>query len=305
MGTCVRCRIWQARGGEGAGAGAVVRSTTRSSKRGDNWYARWMPIVAAAGTWQKWLIKAGLEVGGAVAAYLLDKLTEGSSENDVGDVLWTRWTFEYSRSTPTGTVEDRAQFSIDVVNLTSGAIDTTWTATDLTDVWGAFAPVPSALRPYQQPSHSLVRVSAHLMGFSPETWPAKRFLDTGPPVWAADIAPVAGSGTTGAYQVAATVTERTAFPGHWGRLYVPGLAGGALDANGRITSTARNAILAAFETAADALRAKDFYVVVPMTQHDKAPAFGLLSLTQLSVDDIPDVQRRRRPKQVAARSLST
>lgn len=268
-------------------------------------YARWVPITPIAGTWQRFLIKSGLEVGGAVASYLLAQLTEGTSENDPTELLWMRWTLEYARSTPTGTVEDRAQFSIDVVNLTSGVVDTSWTSADFTAVSGAYATFLSSLRAYQQPSHFAATLKAHAMQFNPAGWPAKRFLPTGAPAFQADYTLTAGSGTTAAYQIAATVTERTQFPGHWGRCYVPGLSGSALDANGRITSTARAGIVAAYQALLGTLKAAGFYAVVPMTQHNKAPAFGLLSVVQLAVDDIPDVQRRRRPKQVAARSLST
>lgn len=264
-----------------------------------------MPITPIAGTWQRFLVQAGAEVAGAVAAYLFAGLTEGTDPNDVEDVVWTRWTIEYARTTPTGTSEDRAQFSIDVMNLTSGELDPTWVAQDYLDVAGYLSVMAGSLRPYQQPSHAMARIAAHLMRFSPTTWPVKRFEDTGPPAWAFDYTQIAGTGSAGAYQVAATVTERTPFPTHWGRCYVPGLSSTALDTNGRITSTARNGILAAFETAYDGLKTKDMYAVVPMTQHDKAPAFGLLSVRELAVDDIPDVQRRRRPRQVAARSVST
>lgn len=235
--------------------------------------------------------------------YLVPNFLQGTQDVAVEELTWQRWNVQYSRDSPAGTSEDRAQFGIDIVNMTGGDIDLTWDAADFAAVDAAFSNLVTSLRAYQSPAHRAVRYEAHTMHFSPSTWPVKRFADAGAPSYALNLTPTAGAGTIAAYQVAATVTERTSLQAHWGRAYIPGLAGGALDSFGRISTTARAGILAAFGTFITALKTADFYIVVPMTQHNKLPAFGLLSLSQLVVDDVPDVQRRRRPKQVAARSI--
>lgn len=263
-----------------------------------------MTLIPIAGNWQKFLVKGGLEIGGALAGYLLDSLSEGTTEHDAEDVYWIRCIMRWSRSTPAGTSEDLAQTSLDIMNYTSGDLDPTWTTGDFTTVDAAISTFMSALLPYQQPSHSKHSSRYYGMRFNPAEWPARRFADTGPPLYGTDFTASPGTGSAGAYQTAATITEKTALPKHWGRLYVPGLSTGALDSNGRISSTARTGILGAFTALGVTLRAADFYPVVPVTQVNKAMAFGLLSIRMVTVDDVPDVQRRRRPKQTAARSSS-
>lgn len=263
-----------------------------------------MAITGASSAWGKWLVKAGVEVGGALAGYLVSQLTGGSSDNAVTDVQWRRYQILYTRTTPAGTTEDRAGFSIDIVNLTSGAIDTTWTAGDYTTVFGLLGPMVVAFRPYQSSNHDYTSMRAYQMQFNPAGWPSKPFADSGPPVDVHTAGGTPGSGTgVLPYQVAMSVTERTAFPGHWGRFYLPGPAASTIDTYGRFTSTARTGVASAVETAFEGLATAGFHPVVPMTQHNKGPAFGLLSVPAIAVDDIPDIQRRRRPRQVLARAV--
>lgn len=261
-----------------------------------------MPITPIAGAYQKFAIGAVDHFFDGIRDYFTPFWIHGTDELSVDELIWTRWQIEYSRETPTGTSEDRALFKLDIVNMTGGDLDASWSSTDYSDVQTIIDLLIVALRPYQSAAHKAQQHTAHLMHFQPETWPEKRFRDTGPPTNVRVITPVAGAGTAQAYQVAGTVTFKTAIPKHWGRAYLPGLAVGALDSNGRLTSTARSGILTAFTDAAAALKAKDFYLVIPTTQVDKAPAFALQSVSAIVVDDVPDVQRRRRPKQVGARS---
>lgn len=263
-----------------------------------------MPIAPIAGTWQRFLIRAGVEVGGAVAAYLLDEFTQGQSDNDVEDVGWVRVQVCWTRSTPAGTQEDLAMVTFDLVNLTSGAVDTTFTAGDFTAIDAALATWRTSIRAWQSSAHLDHSNRYYQMAFDPPAWPARRFAITGPPIHVTTLTATAGAGPVNAYQVAATVTERTALAKHWGRIYIPGLAGTSFDPFGRILPTGRNLFASATSTLFATLRAADFFPVVPMTQHNKAPAFGLMSVASLAVDDIPDVQRRRRPKTVVTRSLA-
>jgi energy-coupling factor transporter ATP-binding protein EcfA2 len=53
----------------------------------------------------------------------------------------------------------------------------------------------------------------------------------------------------------------------------------------------------------DDLHQKGFQIVVPTTQVQNVIHYALSTVSQVVVDDIPDVQRRRRPKQAALRSV--
>jgi hypothetical protein len=263
-----------------------------------------VPIVPVAGTWQKWLIKAGVEIGGALAGYLLTNFSEGTRDEDVAQTQWMRVVLLWSRTTPAGTTEDQAQCGFDLVNFTGGAPDYTYTAGDFTTISNACGTFMAAYRPYQAASHTAFGIRIYRMAFNPTEWPAKRFADTGPPLYQATFSPTPSTGGSGIYQAACTITKRTPLPKHWGRMYLPGLGSNALDANGRIATTGRDAIRTAAGTLFGTLRTAEFFPVVPVTQVNKAMAFGLLSVSEIAVDDGPDVQRRRRPRQVAQRSVA-
>lgn len=260
------------------------------------------PIPAAVASWQKWLVQLGVEVSGAVAAYLLSQLQYGADADAVA-LEWRRYVCTWTRATPTGTVEDTAQVGFDFVNLTDGAVDTSWDATDYSTIGDAVAAWAFALAPYQGPSSTGRDIKAYVMRFNPSGDPSKPFADSGPPAYMRTINYV-GSGTTQLpYQVAATLTERTTWPKHWGRCYVPTLSATALGANGRLASAFTTALANASQTLYTAGQSRGLHPVVPVTQIDKQVARGLLAVTSLQVDDIPDVQRRRRPKQAASRTL--
>ena len=94
-------------------------------------------------------------------------------------------------------------------------------------------------------------------------------------------------------QTAATVTWRTASRKHWGRVYVPGLTATAMSSSGlgHFSSAAVDAICGAFHTLFNAVAAHTgLQVVVASRQY-----FGLLTISQMNMDDTPDQQRRRRP----------
>lgn len=263
-----------------------------------------MAITGASAAWGKWLIKAGVEVGGALAGYLIDDLTGGTSDNATADVQWRRYQLSWVRTTPTGTSEDRATIKFDIVNMTAGAIDPTWNSTDFSTVQGLIGSWAVAMRAYQSPNHDYQGEKVYRMAFNPSGWPDKPFVESGAPVYAHAVGGTGGSGTgVLPYQVAATVTLRTTLARHWGRVYLPGPAAATIDTYGRFTSTARTGIASATETLIEGLASAGFHVVVPMTQHNKGPAFGLLSVPAIAVDDVPDVQRRRRPRQVLARAV--
>jgi hypothetical protein len=132
--------------------------------------------------------------------------------------------------------------------------------------------------------------------------PPRPFVPTGPPI---RIKQHGGAGTgTGRFpfQVATSITLRTGWPKHWGRFYVPNPAY-AIDADGRIPATHRQFLADEVWDFKQEVEAANFLIATPVSQVSRQKAHGLLGVNAVVVDDIPDVIRRRRPKQAAARSF--
>src|SRR5262249_54437151 len=114
------------------------------------------------------------------------------------------------------------------------------------------------------------------------------------------------AGTTGATsrlpdQDAQTVTWTTASRRHWGRVYLPGIGFNRIDnTTGRWASTQVDAAALHFHTLATSLVAGGYDMVVVSRQFH-----ALLTIDTISVDDIVDIQRRRRAKQASYHKIYT
>jgi hypothetical protein len=116
------------------------------------------------------------------------------------------------------------------------------------------------------------------------------------PIWRITSRSTAGSAVGGTLtdQTAETVTWRTASRRHWGRIYLPAIAATNLTVNSRLTPTAVDFLSARFDAAFGALNGLSRNIH-PFVWNSKNP--GMFSVAQLAMDDVPDVIRRRRPKQ--------
>jgi hypothetical protein len=103
-------------------------------------------------------------------------------------------------------------------------------------------------------------------------------------------------------QVAFALTEKTAWPKHWGRTYLPTPQGLHVFGD-RWTSACVDTIVGAANTLYQGLAAAEFFPVVPVTQVASDPARALVGITQVQGDDIPDVIRRRRPRNTTYRKV--
>jgi hypothetical protein len=232
---------------------------------------------------------------------LVTSLLEGSDVEE--NLEWRRVVCLINRSTPTGTTEDRASVSLDLLNVTASAPDATWITADYTACETALSTFWSSHASLMHTSHQVVQYRWYRMAFRPMT-DTKPFALTGPPQRITTVSHVGSSTAQTPYQLAISVTERTAVPRHWGRMYLPIVSGSAtMDSFGRWASGIRASVAANAETLYETLAAGGFHPVVPVTQIEKTPARGLLGVTEIAVDDIPDVQRRRRPRTVLARSV--
>lgn len=263
----------------------------------------------------KWLLKAvPYIVVGAESIY--DLVTQAGSPQEV---QWRYVTAVFSRATPSGTVEDNAQFGLNITNITGGNIDTTWTAGDYTTIEAHLTELLLTLIPVLSNTHTLKEFRWYTRSFNPDlpigqptttvdpsTGKAyKRYARTGPPVHLTAKNLVGSStATASAYQVAMSVTLKTPGPRHWGRIYLPGVTTAELANNtGRFSSGLCTQVANAFAEFLDDLQGSEFQLAVPATQHEGKFATALNSAVDIQVDDIPDVIRRRRPKQASVRSI--
>lgn len=252
----------------------------------------------------QWIIR------GAAAAWTAYKAYTDTFENDVevatASLLphWHRAVFVFSRSAPTGFSEDRAVFKLDMLRTdVSGPADP-WTTTNFTDAETILDAFWATWRPFVPQYTTLIEYRWYRMAFNDEL--AKfPFQKTGPPVrFISRSSP--GTSTFGTpMQLCCAVTLKTPIPKHWGRFYAP-LASDALSTTtGRIPSSTLSTLGGAAETMRTALHVKNMALCTPITQVDKQAVRGLLGVRRIQVDDVPDVQRRRRTKHVSTRYIST
>ena len=265
----------------------------------------------------KWLVKVGIPF--AIAA-VEDVFTDGVGQVATpDDTAWRRVNWRFTRATPAGTVEDVAMFGFDVVNMTGGDYDSSWTSADYAAVDGALNELWTTIRPLISGTHTLSEIQYHQRAFHPDlplgelvpqmqpgtNKEVNRFARSGPALHVLTKAEAGtNAGQPAPYQVALSVSFRTAARRHWGRCYIPGATvtevGGGF---GRFSSGTTQVVANAFAELASDLGANDFYIMVPSTQNDSKYATGLQSVHEIQVDDVPDVIRRRRPKQASLRSI--
>jgi len=223
---------------------------------------------------------------------------------DEFDLLWMHWQFYFTRATPTGTVEDAAIIGWDIVNLTSGVVDYTWDSADFTAVNNKLFAFWTSMKPYTSAEYRLASIKAYERRFAQPITATEKFQDSGAAKFVNNFASEPGSNAGEAlpYQVALSVTEKTPLRRHWGRFYWPGASESMSGPAGRWTSSTVTGVRAAAETLYSDLYDLQFPVVVASTQSDKVFNGRLVGVTEVQVDDIPDVIRRRRAKQPAIRS---
>lgn len=207
---------------------------------------------------------------------------------------------------------DRWFTTWDVINITGGGVDSSWTQGDFDAVDGHlrdFCFEYLTLAPQQV---QFVGTKHYLRSFTPlPTAPLppderdKPFTRSGPPSAVYPQTRV-GSGLAEPLppQISVSVTEKTPYPRHWGRNYFPQLAANQFTSSGHISSTACTTLANAAGVAYAALQAQEFFPVVPVVQIDKQPARALLQVNSLQVDNVPDVIRRRRPHQTTFRATA-
>jgi len=216
---------------------------------------------------------------------------------------WRRFVMTFSDTVSQDNADD-AKITFDIVNYTGGAIDDTWTDTDYQAVRTDLRAIATAWGAHMDTHHSYTKIDAYRMTFNP-AWVGsplteKRFPFnlTGPPEFSSPES-VPGAGGTGcaAPQVAMSVTEVTPIRRSWGRFYLPFPDVGLYDqTTGRWQPTHVDSIATAIQGVHNSLGAKEFQMVVPITQSQKQRVAALEQVTHIRIDNVPDVIRRRRFK---------
>lgn len=231
-------------------------------------------------------------------------------ENITTTEEWRKVMLIWSDNTAGGISADQCVTTLDLTNITGGALDSSWTTGDYTTCEGLMDTFVTAFKPYTQQRLKFTGYRWYKRQFTdvpssplPAGTRDEPFKDSGPPTRITTKSVTSTSTQVAVPQSAITVTKRTPWPHHWGRNYLPGIGAESLDITGRIKPAACDAIALAFHNLVTGLAAADFQVVVPCTQFDKDPIRALLQITSISVDDVVDVHRSRRLKYVGYRGV--
>ncbi len=189
------------------------------------------------------------------------------------------------RWTRSGLAEDVMQTHFDLVNITAGNIDDTWTTGDFTAAEAALDTWWTSQKALSPTYYTLAEYRWYRVG-----------PGATPPEPAVRVATRSVAGTVGsamiAPQVAATVTLKTGLRKHWGRVYLPGPGNAAfVGTTGHLTTSYTDNIATYVHTLIGTLASSDFYLVV----FNKARG-RMYNVESVQADDIADVIRSRRPR---------
>lgn len=200
----------------------------------------------------------------------------------------------FTRTVPAGIRDD-----VMVCNLHIGKI-----AGSLTSYFNLSGDIAAALAPLTTWFNSSKIYINDQVTFREVRWYAVRDdqARTGPPVAVSSVG-VAGTATTSRApdQLALSHTLITAARRHWGRIYLPGVTRSVWDTTtGRGVASVIDPLSGFLRTAINSLDTAGFRLGVW-----SPTARSFLDTWKLQVDDVPDVQRRRRPKQANYRKIYT
>lgn len=213
---------------------------------------------------------------------------------------WRRLVVHFD-SIATSDPADDMFFTVDIVNITNGGIDSTWTDADYTACETSFQQHYEGAQAWWANTLKLATYKWYRMAFNdyapPGTDPSldKPFMQSGPPV-RVTAKNIPGTGVPNAPQLSIVVTERTAWPHHHGRIFHPGPPLASLGTTGRVLSTSQDSLALVYQDLYQDLMGKEFFPCVPVTRVDRAPARALLGVEQIWVDDNFDTVRRRHYK---------
>jgi hypothetical protein len=200
--------------------------------------------------------------------------------------------FEMKNQAGAFTTRERGMFGLHWLNTTGGEPDVSWVAADYAAVETGVAALWSTTPTYIGTDIRLVEHRWYAYGpgvVAPN--PPSRITVIGSP-------PVGTNSSNGPHQLASTVTLRTTLRRHWGRIYLP-VASSLFGAGGQMTQT--NCDNLVNSARANLIGTPSAQGVLPVVwDRNRKLVFGV---TQLEVDSVPDIVRRRRPRDTAFRSI--
>lgn len=252
--------------------------------------------------WAKWAIALGATPTSPIVN-LLTYLGTTTDSSDPAAGTWMHCQLVWDDVVSNQTA-DRMIVTIDVVNITSGHIDSSWTEDDFTTVDGHLGSILDNWSAIAQVGVNAREIRYYPRQFNPYG-NAHPFTDGGPPI---RVTPHAAMGSqTGqcGHQLALSTTEVTTYPKHWGRMYMPapGCGGTVYTAGGRVSNVTVDSWATAISGIYADMMDDEFFPVVPTTTVNGVPSRSLLGVQAIQVDNVPDVIRRRRPFATTYRKL--
>lgn len=215
-------------------------------------------------------------------------LESGTTLTDAGASVigCNKWVGVWSRTVPSTLREDRMTASVHISKQVGPLRSFYTSAGDLNAVQAIFLTWLASLTTHMSNQITSVECRSYIVRDDME--------DTGPAVRITSIGTVGGVATSRMPdQVSSTVTWRTPSRRHWGRSYVPGIAASKFDTTyGRLTNATTDSFALASQTMVNSLIAAGYSMGVW-----SPTARSFLDVSEVRVDDVPDIQRRRRPKQ--------
>ena len=190
---------------------------------------------------------------------------------------------------------DKFVTTLDIVNITGGGVDSSWTQGDHDAVAGQLGTLCQSWGANMSSVYRWYEMRFYRAQFNPYSV-VTPFTKSGAPVAVYPLTTTGQAANGQAPQVAFTSTDRTAYAKHWGRNYWPMPGGGALVSGQYAAPSLVTAWATAMQTTYNALMAAEYFPVVVTTQVDRQPVRGLLTVDSVQVDNLFDVIRRRRPK---------
>lgn len=210
-----------------------------------------------------------------------------------------RCVLKFARITTAGLREDACQYDFEFVNFTAGVVDNTWIDTDFTALEGFLDSWWTTVKAKCSPN--IILDQYRWFKFGPALpLSAKGNEEPGPPVRVTERN-VAGTNVTAGmlpWQVALSVTFKTAVRKRWGRIYVAGATMDQIDGYGRINASTMTSLANATDTLFASATANDYAPVV--YSPTRRSAYGIEAV---QVDDVPDVIRSRRLRETGARTI--
>jgi hypothetical protein len=238
---------------------------------------------------------------GATAVYtnwntitgLFDRAVTGATQPIFG--YYVQHCFQMKDGTGAFTDKERGLNGVHWINTTGGDLDTTWTAADYALIETGFQTLWTSLGGMIPNEVRLVEHRWYAFG--------PGVAAPNPPVRVTTLAtPIQGTGTViQPHQVSSTITFRTSLRRHWGRIYLPIYASTAnIVAGGQLSSGAVDAIASAGSSYIKSGNANGLAPVI--WDRNRKSALGV---TSVEVDSVPDIIRRRRPRQTNYRKILT